>query len=32
MTKYNPKEKKRIAQASDFYARNLYIKKSVITR
>ena len=32
MTKYDLKEEKRIAQASDFYARNLHVKKSTITR
>jgi len=32
MTKYDPEEEKRIAQASDFYARNPHIKKSTIIR
>jgi hypothetical protein len=32
MTKYDPEEEKRIAQASDFYARNPHVKKSAITR
>jgi hypothetical protein len=28
MAKFDPEEEKRMAQASDFYARNPYIKKS----
>ena len=32
MAKFEPEEEKRIAQASDFYARNPYVKKSVIAR
>ncbi|KAH8772078.1 hypothetical protein F5882DRAFT_381610 [Hyaloscypha sp. PMI_1271] len=32
MTKYDPEEEKRIAQASGFYARNPHVKKSTITR
>jgi hypothetical protein len=32
MTKYDPEEEKRMAQASDFYARNPHVKKSAITR
>jgi len=32
MTKYDPEEEKRIAQASDFYARNPHFKKSTIAR
>jgi hypothetical protein len=30
MAKFDPEEEKRIAQASDFYVRNPYIKKSAI--
>jgi hypothetical protein len=32
MAKFDPEEEKRIAQASDFYARNPDIKKSAIAR
>jgi ribosomal protein L17 len=32
MTKYDPEEEKRMAQASDFYARNPHVKKSAIAR
>jgi len=32
MTKFDPEEEKRMAQASDFYARNPHVKKSVIAR
>ena len=32
MAKFDPEEEKRMAQASDFYARNPDIKKSAIAR
>ena len=32
MTKYDPEEEKRMAQASDFYARNPHVKKFAIAR
>jgi hypothetical protein len=30
MAKFDPEEEKRMAQASDFYTRNPYVKKSAI--
>jgi hypothetical protein len=32
MAKFDPEEEKRMAQASDFYARNPHVKKSTIAR